>query len=358
MSNHFTLERLLYSARHYQASDIHLIAGLPPAWRVNGEIMLAEAEPFTAAEVAEFALEGLTAEQKAVLDREMALCESFAHEELGRFRVSIYLRNGSPELAIRACTSVLRTRKELGLPSELDELTTRPSGLILITGATGSGKTTTLNYMIDQINSSRRCKIIMIEDPIEYVHDHKMALVVQQELYTDVPNFNAGLLHILRQDPDVIGIGEMRNHDTIATALTAAETGHLVIATLHTSSIVNTVERIVGVFPAEQQPQVILQLANSLQGILSQQLLPTVDRRGRVLACELLMVDGASRNVMREAEWHKLYTQLELGSKHGMCTMDSSLARLYEQGRISYDTLLSHATYPDTFRQKYNRSNF
>ena len=175
--------------------------------------------------------------------------------------------------------------------------------------------------------------------------------------FTPVPNFNAGLLHILRQDPDVIGIGEMRNHDTIATALTAAETGHLVIATLHTSSIVNTVERIVGVFPAEQQPQVILQLANSLQGILSQQLLPTVDRRGRVLACELLMVDGASRNVMREAEWHKLYTQLELGSKHGMCTMDSSLARLYEQGRISYDTLLSHATYPDTFRQKYNRSN-
>ena len=196
----------------------------------------------------------------------------------------------------------------------------------------------------------------MIEDPIEYVHTHKMSLVVQQELHSDVRSFHEGLLHILRQDPDVIGIGEMRNFDTIGTALTAAETGHLVIATLHTSSVVTTVERIVGVFPPEQQQQVIVQLANSLQGILTQQLLPTVDRKGRVLACEYLSVDLASRNLMRDADWHKLYTQLELGTQQGMCTMDSSLIRLYEQGRISYDSLLSHVVYPDTVRRKYNRS--
>ncbi len=356
MSKPLTLDRLLYTARRFGASDIHLIAGLPPAWRVNGEIVLAEAEPYSAETLARLALDALTEAQRETFEKEMALSYSLTHSELGRFRVSVYLRNGSPELSIRACAEKLRTREELGLPEAVDRLLDRPSGLILVTGPTGSGKTTTLNYMIDQINSRRRGKIIMIEDPIEYVHTHKMSLVVQQELHSDVRSFHEGLLHILRQDPDVIGIGEMRNFDTIGTALTAAETGHLVIATLHTSSVVTTVERIVGVFPPEQQQQVIVQLANSLQGILTQQLLPTVDRKGRVLACEYLSVDLASRNLMRDADWHKLYTQLELGTQQGMCTMDSSLIRLYEQGRISYDSLLSHVVYPDTVQRKYNRS--
>ena len=352
MSNHFTLERLLYSARHYQASDIHLIAGLPPAWRVNGEIMLAEAEPFTAAEVAEFALEGLTAEQKAVLDREMALCYSFAHEELGRFRVSIYLRNGSPELAIRACTSVLRTRKELGLPSELDELTTRPSGLILITGATGSGKTTTLNYMIDQINSSRRCKIIMIEDPIEYVHDHKMALVVQQELYTDVPNFNAGLLHILRQDPDVIGIGEMRNHDTIATALTAAETGHLLLSSLHTVGAAKTIDRIIDTFPANQQQQVRVQLSMVLRAVVSQRLVPTVDGT-QVPVFEVMTINPAIQNMIRDGKTFQIDNVIYGGAaSQAMLSMDNELIRLTKEGRITKEAAQLYAVNPDMLRKR------
>lgn len=351
-----SLEQILYSARNYNASDIHLIAGLPPAWRINGEIVVGEAEPFSADDLKRLAEAGLSTNQREELERRLALCYSLNDPELGRFRVSIYLRNGSPELAIRVCSELIRSREELGLPSEIEGLLDRPSGLILITGATGSGKTTTMNYMIDQINSRRRGKIITIEDPIEYVHHHKQSLIVQQELNSDVISFEDGLIHILRQDPDVIGIGEMRNIDTIATALTAAETGHLVIATLHTASAVNTVERIVGVFPPSQQAQVTLQLANSLQGIITQQLVPTIGNRGRMLAWELLLVDNPERYIIRENESHKLYTQIETGARRGMRTMDASLKMLYEQGVISYDTLLSHSAHPESLREKYNKT--
>ena len=350
-----TFEEILLNARHYQASDIHLIAGLPPAWRVNGDIILGETEPFTAADLQELIDHTLNEEQKKAFRKNMALCYSMTHAEWGRFRVSVYLRNGSPELAVRVCATSLRTREQLGLPAPLDELIERPNGLILVTGATGSGKTTTMNYLIDQINSRRRGKIITLEDPIEYVHSHKQCIVVQQELFSDVVSFESGLLHILRQDPDIIGIGEMRNLDTIETALTAADTGHLVLATLHTSSTINTIERIVGVFPSSKQPQVILQLANSLLGILSQQLLPTIGNRGRALAYELLLIDAPERNIIRENAAHKLRTQLEMGSKRGMRTMDHSLIDLHERGQINYDTLLSHAVDPDAVRQHFKR---
>jgi len=350
-----SMDQILYSAHIYGASDIHLLAGLPPAWRVNGSIILGEAEPFTSEELTELVMEPLSAVQKEKLEKDMALCYSLVHET-GRYRVAIYLRNGKPELAIRVCSTDIRTRTELGLPPQIDELIDKPSGLVLVTGPTGSGKTTTLNYLIDQINSRRSCKIIMIEDPIEYVHAHKKALIVQQELYTDVTSFNTGLIHILRQDPDVICVGEMRDYDTIATALTAAETGHLVFATLHTPGIVQTVERIISVFSADQQPQIIQQLANSLQGILSQQLIPTIDQKARVLAYELLLMDPAVRNIIRERQFHQLYTQLETGQKRGLCTLDHSLQNLYEAGKISYDSLLSHAIYPEAFRAHYNHS--
>lgn len=351
-----SLDEILYTARKYDASDVHLIAGLPPAWRVNGEIVLAEAAPFSSEELRQLAEGPLNDEQKSALRRDKALCYSVTHSDLGRFRVAIYHRNGSPELAIRACSQTLRTREELGLPPEVDDLLEEPSGLILITGTTGSGKTTTMNYLIDQLNSRRRGKIITLEDPIEYVHAHKQCLVVQQELNTDVVSFEQGLVHILRQDPDIIAVGEMRNLDTIATALNAAETGHLVLATLHTASAINTVERIVGVFPPAQQQQAILQLAGSLQGVITQQLLPTTGNRGRALAVELLLVDSAERNIIRENESHKLYLQLETGTKRGMRTMDRSLSELYERGAISYDTLLSHCVFPEAVRRRYNRS--
>ena len=350
-----TLKEILMTARHYDASDIHLIAGLPPAWRVNGAIILGEAEPLSGDDLQQLVDKAINDEQRKVLKNELALCFSLTDGELGRFRVSVYHRNGSPELAIRACSTTMRTRKDLGLPEAIDKLLERPSGLILVTGATGSGKTTTLNYMIDQINSRRCGKIITIEDPIEYVHSHKKSIVIQQELFTDVLSFESGLHHILRQDPNVICVGEMRNHDTIETTLTAAETGHLVLATLHTSSAINTLERIVGVFPPSQQTQVVLQLANTLLGVISQQLLPTVGNRGRVLAYELLLVDAPERNIIRENAPHKLVTQLEMGSRRGMCTMDSSLQDLHERGIISYDTLLSHAANPDAIRAKYSR---
>ncbi len=352
-----TLDDILYSALRFGASDIHLIAGLPPAWRVNGNIVMADAEPFTPEELSHLALDSLNEVQLNQFHKNMSLCYSKMDPELGRFRVAIYLRNGSPELSIRICSKAIQERETLGLPSQVDDLLEKPSGLILITGATGSGKTTTLNYMIDQINSRRRCKIITIEDPIEYVHSHKQSLIVQQELNTDVRSFEQGLIDVLRQDPDIIGVGEMRNLDTISTALTAAETGHLVIATLHTSSVVNSIERIVGVFPAAQQPQVILQLANTLQGVITQQLLPTTGNRGMVLAYELLLVEAPERNIIRDNSSHKLYLQLETGTKRGMCTMDTTLSSLYEKGVITYDTLLSHCAYPDIVRKKYNRSN-
>ena len=350
------LEDILYSARGYNASDIHLLAGLPPCFRINGEIISGEASPLEKSELRMLADGLMNNEQREAFKREMQLCFSINHEEFGRFRTSIYLRNGSPELAIRLCNKQVMTREEIGLPKVVDELLQHPSGLILVTGPTGSGKTTTLNYMIDYINSSRNGKIITIEDPIEFVHEHKKGIVVQQELYTDVTSFQSGLHHILRQDPDIIGIGEMRNMDTIATALTAAETGHLVIATLHTSSVAQTVERIIGTFPPGQQEQVILQLANSLQGIVAQQLIPSVDKQRRVLAYELLVATSGVRNILRNNEAHRLYTVLETGSKQGMCTMDSSLCLHYERGEISYDALMSRVAHQDMVRARYNRS--
>ncbi|MFA7232222.1 MAG: PilT/PilU family type 4a pilus ATPase [Victivallaceae bacterium] len=350
------LDNILYSARQHGSSDIHLLAGLPPAFRVNGDVIVGEAQPLTEDVLKSIVEETINDEQRRVLARDLQLCFSINHKQFGRFRTSIYFRNGSPEMAIRICNNNIWTREELGLPKNIDELLQHPAGLILITGPTGSGKTTTLSYMIDYINSSRNGKIVTIEDPIEYVHSHKKGIIVQQELHTDVINFQAGLHHVLRQDPDVIGIGELRNMDTIATALTAAETGHLVIATLHTSSIAQTVERIIGVFPPGQQGQAVLQLANSLQGIIAQQLVPSVDKKRRVLAYELLLATPGIRHILRSNEGHKLYTILETSSKLGMCTMDYSLCKHYDNGEISYDALMSRVVQQEQVKAKYNRA--
>ncbi len=349
------LEEILHAARHYETSDIHLLVNLPPVYRINGEIILSNDRPLTAEDLQSIIDSSITDEQKKKLAKTLQLCYSITHPEFGRFRTSIYYRNSLPEFAIRMCNNHVANREELGLPLAVEQLVDKPSGIILITGATGSGKTTTLNYMIDYINSSRNCKIITIEDPIEYVHQHKRAIIVQQELHTDVLTFSDGLHHILRQDPDVIAIGEMRNFDTIETALTAAETGHLVIATLHTSSAMQTVERIIGVFPPSQQQQIILQLANSLQGILTQQLVPTIDKKQRKLAYEFLAVTPAVRNIIRSNDSHHLNTIIETNRKLGMVKMDNSLCNLYENGDISYDALLSRCLNLDVIKEKYNK---
>ncbi len=255
-------------------------------------------------------------------------------------------------MAIRLCEKSVRTAEELGLPPVVEELSRLQNGLILLTGPTGVGKTTTLNFMIDLINHNRRAKIVTIEDPVEYVHDNLRSIIVQQEVGTDVRTFREALVHVLRQDPDVIVIGEMRDLETIETALIAAETGHLVLATLHTPDTVQTIQRIYSVFPGNQQNAIVIQLASTLQAALAQKLLPRADGHGRVLACEVLISTSAIRAQIRERKEHFLYSEMQTGRKLRMQTMDSALLELYQKGDISYDLALSHAREPDFIRRR------
>jgi len=344
------MARILKLARKSDASDIHIVAGLPPTFRINGEIILANAPPLSREDTHRLVDGILNEEQRITFEKEWQLCCSIWDEEYGRFRVSVYYHAANPELAIRLCNDEVKTREVLRLPDAVDEFTRYPSGLVLVTGPTGSGKTTTLNYMIDLINSERRCKIITIEDPIEYVHQRKKAIIVQQELHTDVKSFSSALIHVLRQNPDVICVGEMRDHETTATALTAAETGHLVIATLHTPNSLQTMERIMAVFPPAQQPQVVAQLANCLRGIIAQRLVPSADRSRRILASEVLIVNTAAKSNIRDHAFHQLVSVMQMGKREGMKTMDNALMQLYESGEITYDTALTNASDPAQFR--------
>lgn len=341
------LDRLFELAAEYCASDLHLIAGIPPAFRVNGEIILADADALSPEELDEIFSSILNEEQIRKFAVDWELCTSINHPLVGRMRATIYKRNGHPELSIRFCGHRIPTREELGLPAKLDEMARKPNGLIIITGPTGSGKTTTLNYLVNLINSERRCKIVTIEDPIEFVHENKRAIVVQLEVLTDTHSFNRALIHVLRQDPDVIVVGEMRDYQAIATALTAAETGHLVLATLHSPSVYQAIERIVGVFEGNAQRQIILQLANSLQCIIAQELVPSVDRTRRILAYELLVATGAVRNIIRENHLHQIENVIQTSAKDGMVLMDNCLRELYQKALISYDTALSKARNPE-----------
>jgi len=337
------MNRLLATSRRENASDIHIVAGLPPLFRIGGEIVIANMPPLTRQDTSRLSMGLLNDEQKKVFQREWQLCCSVHDEKLGRFRVSIYYRETNPEMSIRPVMEHIMTREELRLPEQIEDFTRLTSGLVLITGPTGSGKTTTLNFMIDLINSERRCKIIAIEDPVEYVHRQKKAVIIQQELYTDVKTFSSALIHVLRQDPDVICIGEMRDLDTTATALIAAETGHLVIATCHTPNTVQTVERIVSIFPENQQFQIFTQLSNCLQGVLAQQLIPSADKKNRFLATELLIVNAATRKHIRDHQIHQIVNVIQMGHKQGMHSIDDSLFELYEAGEITYDTAINHS---------------
>jgi twitching motility protein PilT len=343
---HPLLHRLLDEAGDNEASDLHLIAGVAPAFRVNGDILLHDSDALTPAILTEITGSLLNEQQRAAFAREWDLCVSLPLGA-GRCRVTFYKRNGHPELSLRFCGDHIPSREELGLPAKIDDFARRPNGLVLITGPTGSGKTTTLNYLIDLINEERRCKIVTIEDPIEFVHQNKRALVVQQEVLSDTQSFQRALVHVLRQDPDVIVVGEMREHGAISAALTAAETGHLVLATMHSPSVVHAFERITSVFEGSAQRQIIIQLANSLQAIIAQDLLPAIDRSRRVLACELLVATGAVRNLVRENQKHMLETAIQTGGKDGMILMDACLHDLYTRCVISYDTAMSRARNPD-----------
>jgi twitching motility protein PilT len=346
-----SLDRLLSSVNDFDASDLHLVAGVPPAYRVNGEIIIADEDALTVEDITEMADSLLNELQKKKFEQEWELCISLLHSVAGRVRMTFYRRNGHPEMSFRFCGDRISSREELGLPKCLDELARKPNGLVLITGPTGAGKTTTLNYLIDLINNERRCKIVTIEDPIEFVHQNKRAIVVQQEVLTDVHSFNRALIHVLRQDPDVIVVGEMRDHEAVSTALTAAETGHLVLATMHSPNASHALERIVGVFEGSAQRQIVLQLANALQGIISQDLLPAADRTRRILACELLVANGAVRNMIRENQLHQLENTIQTGRKDGMVLMDNCLFDLYCKCLITYDTAISRAKHPERIRK-------
>ncbi|HVV01471.1 MAG TPA: PilT/PilU family type 4a pilus ATPase [Verrucomicrobiae bacterium] len=347
MTTFTNLDRLLAAAKEFEASDLHLVAGVPPAFRVNGEIIIADEDALSQDALDEMAGSLLNEQQRRKFEEEWELCISLMHETCGRVRATFYRRNGHPEMSLRFCGERIPTREELGLPPKMDELARRPNGLVLITGPTGAGKTTTLNYLLDLINTERRCKIVTIEDPIEFVHQNKRAIVVQQEVLSDVRSFNRALIHVLRQDPDVIVVGEMRDHETISTALTAAETGHLVLATLHSPSVSHAMERILGVFEGNAQRQIVLQMSNALQAIIAQELLPAADRTRRVLAYELVVANGAVRNVIRENQIHHLENIIQTGRKEGMTLMDNCLYDLYCKCLITYDTAVNRARHPE-----------
>ncbi len=341
------LDRLLSAVNEFDASDLHLVAGVPPAFRVNGEIIIADEDALSEKEITAMAESLLNDQQKLKFEQEWELCISLLHSVAGRVRVTFYRRNGHPEMSFRFCGQKISKREQLGLPEKLDDLARRPNGLVLITGPTGAGKTTTLNYLVDLINSERRCKIVTIEDPIEFVHENKKAIVVQQEVLSDVRSFNRALIHVLRQDPDVIVVGEMRDHEAISTALTAAETGHLVLATMHSPNVSHALERIIGIFEGNAQRQIVMQLSSALQGIVSQDLLPAADRTRRVLAYELLVVNGAVRNLVRENQLYHHENTIQMGRKEGMVLMDNCLHDLYCKCLITYDTAVSRAKHPD-----------
>lgn len=325
------------------ASDIHLTVGIPPTLRINGDLIPFGDEKLTTEDTEDLVKQALTENQFAVLQERGELDFSYSSPGKGRFRVNAYLQRGSFGMALRIIPLDIPTMQQLGLPGVISDLTRLPRGLILVTGPTGSGKSTTLATMIDQINRERKCHILTLEDPIEYLHKHGKSIVNQREIGSDSQSFTSALRGALRQDPDVILVGEMRDLDTISIAITAAETGHLVLSTLHTLGAAKTIDRIIDVFPPYQQQQVRVQLSSVIQAVISQQLLPKADGKGRVAAHEIMISTPAIRNLIREDKIHQIDTSIQTGGKYRMQTMDSSLIDLYNRGLIRKDVALTQA---------------
>ncbi|MGH2710123.1 MAG: type IV pilus twitching motility protein PilT [Actinomycetota bacterium] len=321
------------------ASDLHLTTGSHPVIRVNGSLTRMEEYPSLMPEVLQrMVFSILTQKQRERLEQDLELDVSYSLPGKGRFRVNVYFQRDAIGAAFRMIPFEIKTIEELQLPRQIEDFARLPRGLVLVTGPTGSGKSTTLASLVDVVNSEKDLHIMTVEDPIEFLHRHKRSMVNQREVGHDTHSFSEALKHVLRQDPDVILVGEMRDLETISTALTAAETGHLVFATLHTQDAPQTIDRIIDVFPPFQQQQVRVQLASSLQGVLTQTLLPRADKRGRVPSAEVLVVTPAVRNLIREAKIHQIYTTMQAGGKFGMQTMDQNLVDLVRKGLISYET--------------------
>lgn len=334
---------LLDNAIQQHASDVHITVGLPPMMRRNGELIKMTDTVLSPKDCEDIVEQMLIPKQKEILAEKGELDFSFSEKKVGRFRSNIYKQRGSYGIALRVVPMSAPTIDALNLPPILKNLSMKQRGLILVTGPTGSGKSTTLAAMINHMNYNRNSHVITIEDPIEYLHKHNKSIINQREVGNDTNSFGNALRAALRQDPDVILVGEMRDLETISTAITAAETGHLVLSTLHTVGATKTTDRIIDVFPPHQQQQVRIQLASVIEGIISQQIVPRADGKGRVGAFEILVATPAIRNLIREGKTHQLITSLETGSKYGMNTMDSALIKLYKDGIIDDENLRKYA---------------
>jgi twitching motility protein PilT len=345
------LHQLLKAMIEKGASDLHVTTGTPPQLRIDGALVPLKTPPLTPVETRQLCYSVLTDAQKSKFEEESELDLSFGVKGLSRFRSNIFMQRGAVAGAFRTIPFKILSFQELGLPPVVAELAKRPRGLVLITGPTGSGKSTTLASIVDKINSERREHIVTVEDPIEYLHPHKNCIVNQREIGADTQSFKRALKYILRQDPDVVLIGEMRDLETIEAAMVISETGHLTFATLHTNSCVQSINRILDAFPPYQQSQVRAQLSFVLQGVLSQQLMPKASGRGRVLCVEVMVPNPAIRNLIREDKVHQIYSQMQVGqTKFGMQTMNQSLHMLFSKKLITLDEALGRSADVDELR--------
>ena len=354
-----SIDELLAIMVEHNASDLHLTAGSPPVIRVRGDLeRIPDVPKMTPENTREMVYRIVSTEQQKVLETKRQLDFSYTLPGLARFRVNAYFQRSAVGAAFRLIPAEIKTLQQLALPDRLYELCEKPRGLVLVTGPTGSGKSTTLASLLDKINRTRSEHILTIEDPIEFLHSHQSCIVNQREIGPDATTFAEALRAALRQDPDVILVGEMRDLETMSTALTAAETGHLVFATLHTQSAPSTIDRVIDAFPASQQDQVRVQLAATLQGVMTQNLIPTADGRGRVAALEILMPDDAVRNLIRQAKIEQVYSVMQTSTSRGMQTMEQSLADLVLRRVITPQMGFARSSRPDQLRGLLERAGF
>ena len=337
------LNKLLIATKERDASDLHITVGLPPVLRINGKLQKMNLPVLDANDVHEIISGILSEKQKNMYQKLHELDFSYELENIARFRINVFQHRKGEAAALRLIPEKIKTVEQLGLPEEIISFTNKSKGFVLVTGPTGSGKSTTLAALIDIINRERYEHIITIEDPIEFVHEHKNCIIDQREVGTNTNSFSYALRSALREDPDVILVGEMRDLDTMSMAVTAAETGHLVFSTLHTNSAAESIERMINVFPPHQQGQIRTQLAESILGIVAQTLLPTLDGEGRVPVIELMIANPAIRNIIREEKVHQMTTLIQMGKKDGMISLDQSLKILLSDGKISRDDAIKKA---------------
>ena len=339
----YKLDDLLRICKEKSASDLHLTAGLPPVFRIKKNLISLKGDPLTPEEIEELIYPIMNDEQKRIFKENWEIDFSFGVPHVGRFRVNVFKQRQTVAAAFRVIPWEIPTFEELGLPPVMNKIVELEKGFVLVTGATGTGKSTTLASVIDKINATKSVHIITIEDPIEYLFRHKRSIVVQRELGSDTKSFPNALRSVLREDPDVILVGEMRDLETISAAITAAETGHLVFATLHTNTAAQSIDRIIDVFPPHQQQQIRIQLSNNLSAIFSQQLIPRKDGQGLVLATEVLIVTPAVRNLIRENKTYQINTIIQTSRDLGMQTMNQALKDLYDKGLISYEDAIKYS---------------